>query len=143
MHIDPNEIFMDSRNLPHFNTDQFEGRLDKPISNVSFVVVLGFFLFLIVAYSVRAWTLQIRDGEVYAVRSENNRLRHTPLFATRGVIYDRNGVELAWNSPGEGTNVPVRKYTGDLGISHVLGYVQYPSKDSAGFYYKEDFTGID
>lgn len=143
MRIDPDEIFMDSHNLPHFDNTQFEGRLDKPISKTSLMVVLGFFILLGISYTARAWTLQVKDGEMYALRSENNRLRHTPLFATRGVIYDRNGVELAWNSPGEDSSVPIRKYKSIPGLSHVLGYVQYPSKDSAGFYYQEDFTGID
>ena len=29
--IAPDEIFLDSKNLPEFNTQQFEGRLEKPI----------------------------------------------------------------------------------------------------------------
>lgn len=141
--IDPDEIFLDSRNLPEFDNSQFEGRLDKPISKTSLIVTLGFFILLIMTYTARAWTLQIKNGETYALLSENNRLRHTPLFATRGLIYDRNGVELAWNTPGEDANVPIRKYKNSPGLSHVLGYVQYPSKDSAGFYYQEDFIGVD
>ncbi|MDP3962276.1 MAG: penicillin-binding transpeptidase domain-containing protein [bacterium] len=141
--IDPDEIFMDSHNLPRFDNSQFEGRLDKPISKISLMAILGVFILLVGVYIARAWTLQIKNGESYALRSENNRLRHTPVFATRGVIYDRNGAELAWNAPGEDVSVPIRKYASDAGASHVLGYVQYPSKDSAGFYYQEDFVGID
>lgn len=141
--IAPDEIFMDSHNLPQFDTSQFEGRLDKPISKVGLSLVVVFFVLLIGIYLARAWHLQVANGETYAERSENNRLRHTPLFASRGVIYDRNGAELAWNSPGEDPYVPMRKYSEAPGLSHVLGYVQYPSKDSAGFYYKEDFSGID
>ena len=141
--IDPDEIFLDSHNLPQFDNSQFEGRLDKPISKVSLVVMLTFFCLVIGVYTVRAWTLQVIDGETYARRSENNRLRHTPIFASRGVIYDRNGVELSWNIPGVDPYVPIRKYKNEPGLSHVLGYVQYPSKDSAGFYYQEDFLGID
>jgi hypothetical protein len=29
--IDPDEIFIDSHNLPQFDNQQFEGRLEKPI----------------------------------------------------------------------------------------------------------------
>lgn len=141
--IDPDEILIDAHNLPNFDETQFEGRLDKPISKLSLRLIILVFLLVAGTYVARAWTLQIHDGEKYALRSESNRLRHTPLFASRGVIYDRNGVELAWNSPGEDPHVPVRKYTELPGLSHVLGYVQYPSKDSAGFYYREDFEGID
>jgi penicillin-binding protein 2 len=37
----------------------------------------------------------------------------------------------------------LRKYTTVSGLSHVLGYIKYPSKDSSGFYYSEDFVGKD
>ena len=30
--IDPDEIFLDSKNIPQFDTDQFEGRIEMPIS---------------------------------------------------------------------------------------------------------------
>ncbi len=143
MKIDPDEIFMDSHNLPKFDTNQFEGRLDKPISRLSLTIVLVFFILIAGTYLSRAWVLQISDGEKYARRSENNRLRHTPIFASRGAILDRNGIELSWNSPSENPDIPTRKYKSVPGLSHVLGYVQYPSVDSAGFYYKEDFVGID
>ncbi len=141
--IEPDEIFMDSENIPQFDTSQFEGRLDKPISKVSLTLVLVFFILIMCTYVVRAWMLQVKNGETYAARSENNRLRHTPIFASRGVILDRNGVELAWNALSANPEVADRKYIDLPGFAHVLGYVQYPSKDSAGFYYKEDFTGID
>ncbi len=29
--IDPDEIFLDSVNLPQFDTQQFEGRIERPI----------------------------------------------------------------------------------------------------------------
>ncbi len=141
--ITPEEIFMDSSNLPQFDTNQFEGRLDKPISKTSLIILLFFFIFIAGVYTTKAWNLQVRDGERYKERSESNRLRHTPFFAPRGVIYDRNGVELSWNSPSDDPDVPFRSYKEDSGLAHVIGYVQYPSKDSAGFYYQEDFEGVD
>lgn len=141
--IDPDEIFIDSHNLPQFDTQQFEGRLDKPISRLTLTVLLSFFILVLITFSIKSWTLQIKNGEEYNNRSENNRLRHTPIFAARGVIYDRNGVELAWNSPSEDPDIAYRKYKGDPGLSHVLGYVEYPTKDNAGFYYREDFEGVD
>ena len=88
--------------------------------------------------------LKIREGALYVKRSENNRLRNSLVFGERGVIYDRNGKLLAWNEAdphypefSKRTYIPLR------GLSHVLGYVKYPSKDSAGFYYKVDFEGMD
>jgi len=37
--IDPDEIFLDSSNLPQFDIDQFEGRLEKPISRSTFTLL--------------------------------------------------------------------------------------------------------
>jgi penicillin-binding protein 2 len=141
--IAPDEIFIDSHNLPQFDTQQFEGRLERPISRVTLSVIVAFFVLVLLTFGGKVWALQIKDGDSYRERSENNRLRHTPIFAARGVIYDRNNVELAWNAPSDDPDIALRKYKGDPGLAHVVGYVQYPSKDSAGFYYREDFEGAD
>lgn len=151
--IDPDEILIDTRNLPQFDRDQFEGRMEKPISKPVLYSVIGFFVLVGIAYMVQAINLQIVHGAQYAARSQANLLRPVPIFAARGIIYDRNGVPLAWNAPDQyalaATDtdpedfVAERDYATTTGLSHVLGYVQYPSKDSNGFYYQEDFTGVD
>lgn len=142
--INPDEIFLDSKNLPQFDTQQFEGRIEKPITRKT-IAILGAFFFLVGGiFMSRAWFLQVVDGETYALRSENNRLDHIPIFAKRGVMYDRNKVELAWNSLNSlvpGSEVPERSYINADGFAHVLGYVSYPSKDSNGYFYQEDFIG--
>ena len=43
--------------------------------------------------------LQILQHEVYATRSEENRIRLEPIIPARGLIFDRNGVLLADNAP--------------------------------------------
>jgi penicillin-binding protein 2 len=141
--IEPDEIFLDSHNSPMFDTQQFEGRLEKPISKLTLTLVLIFFFLVLITFGVKTWVLQIKNGEIMSERSENNRLRHTPIFAARGVIYDRNGIELAWNSPSDDPDIALRRYKDESGLAHVVGYVQYPSKDSAGFFYREDFEGVD
>ncbi|HEY4512005.1 MAG TPA: penicillin-binding transpeptidase domain-containing protein [Candidatus Paceibacterota bacterium] len=140
--IEPDEILLDSSNLPQFDTDQFEGRLEKPISKITLKVLAGFFIVVSLGFISKVWILQVQKGEAYAIRSENNHLKHTVIFAERGVIYDRNNVELAWNVPRD-DNFSSRKYTDGAGLSHILGYVKYPSKDKNGFYYREDFEGVD
>jgi penicillin-binding protein 2 len=141
--IDPDEIFMDSHNLPDFDDNQFEGRLEKPISRSTLSILLIFFILVLLTFGTKIFSLQITNGEYYSQKSENNRLRHTPIFAVRGIIYDRNGVELAWNEPSEDPDFFIRKYTRSPGMAHVVGYVQYPRKDSSGFYSQEDFEGVD
>ena len=140
--IDPDEIFLDSKNLPGFNVHQFEGRLEKPITKRT-VIILGIFFSLIGgAFVSRAGYLQVALGDSYKERAENNRLRHAPIFSERGVIYDRNGQLVVSNEVGKG-DYPKRVYNKSSGLAHVLGYVSYPKKDSSGFYYQEEFVGKD
>src|SRR5574343_1624597 len=141
--IFPDEILIDSHNLPRFDTQQFEGKIERPITRLSLSLVFIVFFVVLLSFCMKIWTLQIKNGDFYAQKSENNRLRKSPIFASRGVVFDRNNLELIWNAPTDEDTLSLRKYTGLPGLSHVLGYVQYPSKDSAGFYYQEDFKGID
>ncbi|MFH1170579.1 MAG: penicillin-binding transpeptidase domain-containing protein [Candidatus Vogelbacteria bacterium] len=123
--IDPDEIFLDSRNLPLFNTQQLEGQLEKPITKQNLYFLAGVFLLGLIIFLGKIYQLQISQGEAFAERSEQNTLRHTPIFPQRGVIYDRYGVELAWNNPKE------RVYREEAGISHVVGYLGYSSELNA------------
>jgi len=151
--IAPDEIFIDAKNLPKFDTDQFEGRIERPISNVTITLLLIFFLITTTVLVGRLWFLQINKGSSYLHLSENNRLSHSPIFSTRGIILDRNGVELAWNESYTYENTdtgklsqdqfPLRRYIDTRGFAHILGYVNYPKKDENGFYYQEDTVGMD
>jgi len=50
--VEPDEIFLDSKNLQNFDRQQFEGRIEKPISKRT-VLFMGFlFLFLCVSMIV-------------------------------------------------------------------------------------------
>ena len=140
--IAPDEIFLDSRNLPNFDVHQFEGRLEKPISKKTIIVLGAFFLFIGIVFAGKIGALQILKGEAFVLRSESNRLQNTPLFSERGIIYDRNGIEIAWNSPGEDV-FPKRSYIDKPGISHILGYIGYPARDKKGVYYQTKFIGKD
>lgn len=148
--IAPDEVMLDSSNVGDFDTSQFEGRLEKPISRLTLYSVGGIFCLLALAFFIQAWNLQVTHGKEYRERSEKNILRPIPIFAGRGVLTDRNGVLLAWNAPAQGQTlstttedtVATRQYATSTGLSHVLGYVQYPSKDKNGFYYQDDFEGI-
>ena len=142
--MDPDEVLLDSSNLPEYDTAQMEGRLEKPISRAMLFSVMIIFVIMAGAFLVQAVKLQVMNGSEYKARSDNNILRPVPLFAGRGVIYDRNGLMLAWNAPGQDPESveTERRYATSTGLAHMLGYVQYPSKDSNGFYYQEDFMGI-
>jgi penicillin-binding protein 2 len=48
---------------------------------------------------LRMVQLQVMEYEHFSTLSEDNRVKIVPLVPTRGLIYDRNGVELAQNTP--------------------------------------------
>lgn len=141
--IDPDEIFLDSTNLPDFDVHQFEGRLEKPIHAKTFVWFSISCAIVALFFVGKLWNLQIVHGETYKERSENNRLDHSTIFANRGVIYDRNRVPLAWNELNPEGEFPKRAYATSSGFAHVLGYVQYPAKDKFGVYYQTEFIPKD
>lgn len=140
--IDPEDIFLDSANLPGFSGHRLEGRIEMPINDSTFFILKAVLLIVLVLFSVKLWNLQIVQGEEFTKISENNRLAHTLIFANRGLIYDRNYLELATNAIKEGdVDFASRLYAPYQGLSHVVGYVKYPSKDSSGYYYEEAYRG--
>ena len=140
--IDPDEIFLDSSNLPQFNRHQFEGRIERPIARRTIVSAGAVFLLVLLLLLLKSFALQVKNGETYARQSEQNRLRYTLIFGERGVFVDRTGKLLAWNVHDDAEPAfSRRKYLDEPGLSHVLGFLKYPSRDKAGFYYKVDFEG--
>lgn len=153
--IDPDEIFLDASNLPNFDKDQFEGRMETPIGRATILSVGIVFLVIELIFLGQTMKLQIVHGAEFFAKSERNRLDDVPLFAQRGVVVDRNQVPLAWNvldaslgsqAPATttlDTTIPQRKYIAESGFGHILGYVSYPKRDSKGNYYQDYFEGLD
>ena len=141
--VEPDEIFLDSKNLQNFNRQQFEGRIEKPIPKRTIIFLGSFFFLCAILFSARLGYLQIKKGSAYFERSENNTLEKQNIFADRGIIYDRNKVELVWNKKtGEEGGLPIRTYKSP-GFSHVLGYISYPMQDKSGNYWQSEFIGKD
>ena len=138
--VEPDEIFLDSKNIQNFDKQQFEGRIEKPIPKNTIFFLGGVFIIIVIIFGARLSYLQIQQGPTYLKRSENNVLQKTIIFADRGVIYDRNKVELAWNEKGDGSSIPTRAYLSP-GFSHLVGYVSYPSQDKFGNFWQGDFLG--
>jgi penicillin-binding protein 2 len=145
--IAPDEIFLDSKNLPDFNTQQFEGRLEQAIPKKSIYILGSFFVVCAILFIYQLGNLQIIKGEAYSKKSENNTLMKEPIFADRGLIYDRNDVLLSWNTWNTNDlnkfNSPTRTYIKDPGFGLLLGYVSSPAKDSSGNYWQDSFIGKD
>jgi penicillin-binding protein 2 len=140
--VEPDEIFLDSKNLENFDRQQFEGRIEKTIPKKTIFTLGIMFLFFAGIFGTRLVYLQIGKGEAYFDRSQNNVLEKVIIFADRGIIYDRNKTELAWNKKSDDGAVPTRAYISP-GFSHLLGYVSYPTKDKSGHYWQGEFIGKD
>jgi penicillin-binding protein 2 len=151
--IDPDEIFLDSSNLPGYNETQFEGQVERPVSRIAIYAVGIFFALITVFFGSRTMQLQIFEGQAYADVSRDNMLDHSIIFATRGLIYDRTGRQLAWNelplatsTVTESSSTPAmfaeRIYSSLPGVSHILGWVRYPKKDKSGAWWRQEYTGM-
>lgn len=138
--IAPDEIFLDVSNAPAFDRSRFEGRLEKPLPQRTFILLFGALALLFFILITRAWNLEITQGADFAEESAHNSLEIVTLFAPRGIITDRYGAVLAENvEKGDGSmirNYPVPS------LSQLLGYVSYPKKDASGVYYDTSQTGV-
>lgn len=140
--IAPDEIFLDATNLPRRDDLQFEGRVVRPIGRRVIAGVGVVFALIMLVFLGRSFELGIVHGDAYAEVSRENRLDRSILFATRGVISDRTGRELAWNEPSSSsTPFATRHYVESPGLSHLIGFIRYPKADESGIWWREDTIG--
>jgi len=141
--VETYEIFLDAQNLPKFNAQQMEGRIEKPIAKSSLILLSVFFLLIGLVFVGRVGLLQIAKGKAYSSLSERNTLDQELIFAERGLVYDRNNVPLIWNEENTSGDFARRAYIKSPGFGHILGFVGYPAKDQSGYYWQEEFVGKD
>ena len=86
----------------HAEAEQFRRR--AAIGFLGVLLTLGF---------LAGWyfKLQVLDHDIYATRSEANRIKARPVVPGRGLIYDRNGRLLAENVPAFRLDVTADKVT--------------------------------
>ncbi|MEK9154398.1 MAG: penicillin-binding transpeptidase domain-containing protein, partial [Patescibacteria group bacterium] len=143
--IAPDEIFLDSSNLPGRNDPQIEARVVRFLGNRSIVGIGVVFAIVTTIFSARSFELGIVHGTEYAEISRENRLDHSIIFAARGIIYDRTRREIAWNTaPASSTpgSFALRKYIDMPGLSLILGFVKYPKADDEGYWWREETMGV-
>ncbi|MBI4133273.1 hypothetical protein HY478_01530 [Candidatus Uhrbacteria bacterium] len=142
--IDPDEIFLDSSNLPGRDDPRLEARVVGPLERNAIIGVGVAFVLTFLTFSARVFDLGIINGNVYADVSRENRLEHSVLFATRGSILDRAGKKLAWSEalPASSSPFALRRYSALPGFSLLLGFVRYPKADARGAWWREETTGI-
>ncbi len=147
------DVLVDAFNLPGLDTHQLEGKLNaKPISNIGFYFLLVLIFLVFSAFVVKAFKLQVVYGDKYYAISQENTLSKETIFAKRGIIKDRNGIKLAYNSDSKikkqiedadkDIEIYTRHYTDLKGLAHVLGYVKYPAYDSKGKLWRDNYEGV-
>ena len=141
-HVLPEDTFFDALNTSSMDEQQMEGVLEQSLPLRVIVLIIGGIILLSCIVAIQLFRLQIVQGNGLYAQSEDNRLSEEIIFARRGVIFDREGVPLAWNQEGETRESFLhRAYISEPGFGHVLGYVKYPAKDRNGFYWLRSVTG--
>ncbi len=138
------EILLDASNLPAFNQGRLEGKMELPIARRNILIVGIIFCLIVVWFSFELFSLQMIQGSYFREVSEKNIIDQSVIIAERGVVYDRNGEMLAWNSQdrNERYSFPMREYSDRNGLGQLIGYVSYPQKDTHGIYYRTEYVGI-
>lgn len=141
--INPEDIFLDSSNLAGLDMDKMEGSLQKPISSFYERVPFFILLFIFSLFTLRLYTLEIKNYDLYKGKADANRYNTHLILANRGQILDRNGKILANNIVSSSSEILRRQYLEDSGISNLIGYIAYPKSDSLGNYWQDDYKGRD
>ena len=64
----------------------------------AFITFIGVLVLSLILYS-NIYNLEVNSYQKYQTRSNSNRIKVLPVAPNRGLIYDRNGVLLAYNKP--------------------------------------------
>ncbi|WP_348675757.1 penicillin-binding protein 2 [uncultured Abyssibacter sp.] len=83
--------------------------------------------------------LQLLDHDVYATRSDDNRMRVRIIAPARGLIYDRNGIVLAENLPTYQLEI-VPEQVEDVAdtVTALAELIDIPDRDRERFYRRVD-----
>ena len=143
--LEPDEIFIDSQNLPSFDTAHLEGRIERALpAGVYRNFMLAAVLIVCVVLGQSLY-LSVFEHDYFASWATDNRLHQEAIIAERGLITDRSGVKLALNTTKTEPNsepVILRSYPFGEATAHLVGYVSYPKRDKEGNWYQDETIGI-
>ena len=93
--IEPEEILLDAT-----KPSALEGqRIEVPIRPKIFKIFSGVILVAFLVLLVQTANMQIWQGDYFKNLAEKNRTRSLPIFADRGIIYNKNFKQLVFNVP--------------------------------------------
>ena len=94
--IEPEEILLDKHSAEKLDNSKFE----MPIPDKNFLVLFAVIIVVFLIFVGKAGYMQIAQNKKYAKMAGNNKTRNYPVFAQRGIFYDRNMAPLVENIPG-------------------------------------------
>lgn len=94
-YIETEEIFLDA--LVH-KKDKGAYSMETALSQRIFQITIIFFLLIVSFLFIRSFYLQVINYDLYSFKAEKNKYISIELDAQRGIIYDRNLNQLAFNS---------------------------------------------
>ena len=93
--IEPEEILLDKHSAEKLDNSKFE----MPIPDKNFLVLFAVIAVVFLIFVGKAGYMQIAQNKKYAKMAGNNKTRNYPVFAQRGIFYDRNMAPLVENIP--------------------------------------------
>jgi len=90
------------KHVPLILESLLKKREESRYSNLIYTAVI-----LICILGLRLFFMQVIDASYYKSEADGNRIRHLPVQAARGVIYDRNGIVLAGSKSSYSITIPV------------------------------------
>lgn len=134
--IDPDEILVDSISVLGGGT-LTEGKIELPIAAWSHIIFLLVALCGVGYLGARAFSLQIKSGEQFFAKSQENRFVVRPVFPPRGVIYDRFHNPLVENVPSFGLMLEKDEFLQNKGdLRSLMPVLESILKKPAGFFYE-------
>jgi len=95
--IEPQEILLDR--LAQRKEKDIPGKFEVPLPRRNFLVLEIIFLFLLLILFAKTFQFQVLEYKNLSYLSKANSERVYQIRTPRGVIYDKNMIQLVWNKP--------------------------------------------
>ncbi|MBU2081839.1 penicillin-binding protein 2 [Patescibacteria group bacterium] len=127
--IEPEEILLDRESM---------AKLETPINKRGVFILFAVAIIILFLFFIRAFWLQIWQGNYYSARATKNSVQSYPSRAPRGIIYDRNGQALTLNVPNFNllaipVDIPKEKNTLDSWVAQVSKILEKDEADIFNF----------
>ena len=98
--LEPQEVFLDLlARKQQERAGVSEKKIEVPLSRTVLRVFYLCFLLMMIVFFAKTFQFQVVQGKAFVEQAEENRFRIYSMQAERGVMYDRNGVQIVSNIP--------------------------------------------